>query len=189
MTVAALVALAIAIPAAAQANSVELATGAVETIQVSGIAAPACLVRPASAQRGINATFASTGTNGTVTIDNLVDPVSAQVLPSRITLVLPITCNSAHVLRLRSAGGALRREGAAVTRSGQFVDELPYAYGLRWAGGGSLLPIASGQTVTVAASGAASGLAEVTLAVSAGGPLLVAGRYGDTIIVELGAAD
>lgn len=178
-----------AAPADAQTTIIEDATRTGQTIQVSGIAPPACLVRAASGQRGVNATFASSGTNGTVTIDNLVDPVTARVLPSRITLALPIICNSAHVVRLRSAGGALRREGAAVVPGAVFTDELPYQYGLRWAGGGTVSPTASGQVVTVAASGAASGVAEVTLDVPSGGRPLVAGRYGDTIIVELGAAD
>jgi hypothetical protein len=179
----------LAAPAAAQTMLPEDAMLSTQTVQVSGIAPPACLVRPAGAQTGINATFVSSGTSGTVTISNLVDPVTARVLPSRITLMLPIICNSAHVVRLRSAGGALRREGAAVIAGGAFTDELPYEYGLRWAGGGTLSPQQSSQLVTVAANGAASGVAEVTLDVPGGGRPLVAGRYGDTIIVELGAAD
>lgn len=180
---------AIAAPAAAQTTIIEDASRTVQAVQVSGIAPPACLVRPAGGQRGINATFESTGSSGTVTISNLVDPVSARVLPSRITLTLPITCNSAHTVRLRSAGGALRREGTAVVPGAVFTDTLAYEYGLRWAGGGTLSPTASGRAVTVASSGAASGVAEVTLDVPGGGRPLVAGRYGDTIIVELGAAD
>jgi hypothetical protein len=176
-------------PLAAQTAIIEDAARTTQTVQVSGIAPPACLVRPASGQRGINATFESSGSSGTVNISNLVDPVSARVLPSRITLTLPITCNSAHIVRLRSAGGALRREGAAVVPGAVFADTLPYEYGLRWAGGGTLSPSQSSQAVTVAANGAASGVAEVTLDVPGGGRPLVAGRYGDTIIVELGAAD
>jgi hypothetical protein len=178
-----------AAPAAAQTMLPEDAVRTTQTVQVSGIAPAACLVRPAGGQNGINATFVSSGTSGTVTISNLVDPVTARVLPSRITLTLPITCNSAHVVRLRSAGGALRREGTAVVAGGAFTDELPYQYGLRWAGGGTLSPQQSSQLVTVASNGAASGVAEVTLDVPGGGRPLVAGRYGDTIIVELGAAD
>jgi hypothetical protein len=189
MRAAALILFALAAPAAGQAVVNEDAARTTQMIQVSGIAPPACLVRPASGQRGINATFESAGSSGTVNISNLVDPVSARVLPSRITLTLPITCNSAHVVRLRSAGGALRREGAAVVPGAVFTDQLPYEYGLRWAGGGTLSPQQSSQAVTVAANGAASGVAEVTLDVPGGGRPLVAGRYGDTIIVELGAAD
>ena len=178
-----------AAPAAAQTMLPEDAMRPTQTVQVSGIAPPACLVRPATGQRGVNATFESSGSSGTVTISNLVDPVSARVVPSRITLMLPIICNSAHVVRLRSAGGALRREGVAVVPGTVFTDELPYEYGLRWASGGTLSPQSSRQLVTVAANGAASGVAEVTLDVPGGGRPLVAGRYGDTIIVELGAAD
>ncbi|CAM3095950.1 hypothetical protein SPAN111604_03475 [Sphingomonas antarctica] len=189
MTRVAWLVIAIAAPLTAQTTTIDEASRTTQTIHVSGIAPPACLVRPAGGQRGINATFESTGSSGTVTISNLVDPISAKVLPSRITLTLPITCNSAHIVRLRSAGGALRREGAAVVPGAVFTDTLPYEYGLRWAGGGTLAPTASGQAVTVQASGAASGLAEVTLDVPGGGRPLVAGRYGDTIIVELGAAD
>jgi hypothetical protein len=187
MRLVALLPLLLAAPASAQV--IEDPARLTQTVQVSGIAPPACLIRPAGGQTGLNATFVSSGTSGTVTISNLVDPVSARVLPSRITLTLPITCNSAHVVRLRSAGGALRREGVAVTPSAVFTDVLPYEYGLRWAGGGTLSPQQSSQAVTVAANGAASGVAEVTLDVPGGGRPLVAGRYGDTIIVELGAAD
>jgi hypothetical protein len=189
MKPALLVAFVIASPAAAQTTIVEDAARSVQTVQVSGIAPPACLIHPAGAQSGINATFQGSGSTGTVTITNLVDPVTAQVLPSRITLTLPITCNSAHVVRLRSAGGALRREGTAVVQGSVFTDQLPYEYGLRWAGGGTLSPQQSSQLVTVAANGAASGVAEVTLDVPGGGRPLVAGRYGDTIVVELGAAN
>lgn len=180
----------LAAPALAQPVIIESTARAVQTVEVSGIAPPACLVRPANGQRGINATFETTGgSSGTVTITNLVDPTSARVLPSRITLSLPITCNSAHVVRLRSATGALRREREATIPAGAFTDVLPYEYGLRWAGGGTLSPAQSREMVTVAASGAASGLAEVTLDVPGGGRPLVAGRYGDAIVVELGAAD
>jgi hypothetical protein len=189
MRVVALLLALLASPVFAQTMTAEDAMRPTQTVQVSGIAPAACLVRPASAQRGINATFESSGNSGTVNISNLVDPVTARVLPSRITLALPIICNSAHVVRLRSAGGALRREGAAVVPGGAFTDELPYEFGLRWAGGGTLSPQQSSQLVTVASNGAASGVAEVTLDVPGGGRPLVAGRYGDTVIVELGAAD
>jgi hypothetical protein len=178
-----------AAPAAAQTAFVEQGTRAAQIIQVSGTAEPACLARPAGAQTGSNATFLGTASSGTVTIGNLADPVTAQALPSRITLMLPIICNSAHVVRLRSVGGALRREGAAVAAGSAFADQLPYQYGLRWAGGGSLSPQQSSQPLAVAANGAASGMAEVTLEVSGGGRPLVAGRYGDIVIVELGAAE
>ena len=189
MRASAFILVALASPAVAQTNVIEEAARTAQTVQVSGIAPPACVVRPAGAQNGINATFLGTGSSGTVTITNLVDPVTAQVLPSRITLTLPIICNSAHIVRLRSEGGALRREGTAVVQGSVFTDQLPYEYGLRWAGGGTLSPQQSSQLVTVAANGAASGVAEVTLDVPGGGRPLVAGRYGDTIIVELGAAD
>lgn len=189
MRAAALLLFVLASPVTAQTVVVEGAARGTQTIQVSGIAAPACLVRPASGQRGVNATFEGTGSSGTVTITNLADPVTARALPSRITLTLPITCNSAHVVRLRSTGGALRREGAAVVPGSMFSDQLPYEYGLRWAGGGTASPRQSSQSVTVAANGPAAGVAEVTLDLRGGGRLLVAGRYGDTIIVELGTAD
>lgn len=189
MRTALLSALLIAAPATAQTAVVDEAANSTRTIQISGIAAPACVIRPAGAQAGTNATFVGTASSGTVTITNLVDPVTAQPVPSRITLTLPIICNSAHVVRLRSAGGALRREGRAVVQGSVFTDQLPYSYSLRWAGGGTLSPQQSNQLVTVTASGAAAGVAEVTLDVPGGGRPLVAGNYGDTVIVELGAAD
>jgi hypothetical protein len=180
LLVAALAALA---PAAALAQTANIGQGRVDLV---GQAPSACLASAPTAPNATNATFSQAGVNSAeIRITQLVDPNTAQPVASSIDVAVPVICNSAHRVVVRSTNGALKRQGAPAQAQG-FRDSLTYNVSTAWAGqtnnGTSAAP------VIINAGDGAAGNVSVNISVPGGGDPLVAGIYEDSVIVELQVA-
>jgi hypothetical protein len=164
-----------------------------QPLEIAGEAPPACVVRAPTATAGTNVTFDPTGpAGGELRIVQLVDPTTAEPLPTSITLAVPVVCNSAHRIELRSLnGGLLRDRGNARNRQSNtgFGEFVPYRVGLAWAGQQRDVTSEEAQTLVVSTVRGAAGDATLSFTLPGGGGPLVAGRYADAIVVEFQATN
>jgi hypothetical protein len=178
------------LPSLASAQVVDTGQGRIELL---GEAPAACLLRAPVASNAVNATFGSaTATSAEIQIVQLANPQTAQAQAASIDLALPVVCNSAHRLTIRSLNGGLLRDGAttrvaaAADGLGEFVG---YQLGARWAGTEVSVESAVTNVILIDSARAAVGDVQLRFAVSAGGSALIAGRYADAVIVEFQAAN
>jgi hypothetical protein len=158
-------------------------------LEILGTANPACLIRTPSAASGNNATFQPIGASaGEIRIGEMVDTTTAQSRGASIDLVIPVVCNSPHRLVVRSGNGGLRRIGPAVA-AGPFRELLPYQVTTVWGEDQQALASQAGAPVLIVSSGARAGQLSLSFNVARGGQPLVAGNYGDQIVLELTAAN
>jgi len=171
-------------PAALAAQIVEPSQGRVEIV---GTSRPACVIGAASSMAGNNMTFTPlSNVSGQVRITDFVDS-NAVSRGASIDVILPVICNSAHRVVVRSGNGGLRRVGAPV-RPGPFAEFLPYRVNTAW--GAQQAGFTSDQGTLIINTGEArAGQVALSIAVARGGPPLVAGLYSDQIVVELQAAN
>lgn len=171
-------------PAAAAAQVVEPSQGRLEII---GTSRPACVIGAASSAAGNNMTFQPlSNVSGQIRITDFVDS-NAVSRGASIDVILPVICNSAHRIAVRSGNGGLRRVGAPV-RPGPFVEFLPYQVNTAW--GAQQAGFTTDQgTLIINAAEARAGQVSLSIAVARGGRPLVAGLYSDQIVVELQAAN
>lgn len=189
-TLLVIVALVALLPSLASAQVVDSGQGRLELL---GQAPAACLLRAPVASNAINATFGSAGpAGGEVQIVQLANPQTAQAQAASIDLALPVICNSAHQLTIRSTNGGLLRDGgssrivAPVNSLGEFV---AYELGALWAGRDVTVQSNVASAISIESAGASAGDVRLRLSVSAGGSALVAGRYADTVIIEFQATN
>lgn len=179
-----LTALLIAVPA--QAQVIDTASNRLELL---GDAPAACVIATATAGNGSNASFTSTGaTSARINITQLVDGTNASSLASSIELNVPVICNSAHRVVVRSTNGGLARLGGNQRGSGPFAEFLAYSFGIGWAGQQVDRGSDSGEVV-LDATQPAKGEVRLRVATPAGSGPLVAGQYNDTIVIEFQAAN
>ena len=161
-----------------------------QQLEVVATAAPACNVSSGTATGSSNASFRSDGTSGgTVSITALADPDTAQANPVSVQVEIPVICNSAHEVTVRSANGGMLRSGGANVDVGGFIQFLPYAVQLDWVG-----QSLSGQSddaglLTMVVPNAGEGLLLVDIDIAASEAPLIAGAYEDTIQIEITAAN
>jgi hypothetical protein len=181
-----LVALALLAPATAVAQvAVDPSLGRLE---IQGTANPACVIRAPSSAIGTNMRFEPSGASaGQVGITEFVD-ANAVSRGGSIAVTLPVICNSAHRVVVRSANAGLRRLGPAV-QAGPFATSFPYRVTTEWGGQSGQLATDQGGTLIIDASEARAGQLSLSINVAAGGRPLVAGTYSDQIVVELQAAN
>jgi hypothetical protein len=164
-----------------------------QALELVGEAPAACVLRAPSATAGVNANFDPTGpASGELRIVQMVDPNTAEPLPTSITLSLPVICNASHRIELRSQnGGLLRDRGNARNRQNGsgFGEFLTYRVGLNWAGQQREATSEEARNLIVAAPRGAAGDATISFSLPGGGGPLIAGRYSDAIIVEFQAAN
>lgn len=164
-----------------------------QPLELAGEAPPACVLRAPSATAGVNANFDPTGpASGELRIVQMVNPGTAEPLPTSITLALPVICNASHRIELRSQnGGLLRDRGNARNRQSStgFGEFLTYRVGLNWAGQQRDATSEEARNLSINAARGAAGDALLTFSLPGGGGPLVAGRYSDAIIVEFHAAN
>lgn len=165
----------------------------VQQIEIVGAAPAACVIQGAGASTGVNASFTVTGANsGTVSIAQMADPTTAQPRATSITVQLPVICNSANTLTVRSTTGGLLRVGGNQRNAQQqdaFREFLPYALTANWAGNNVQAASNAGAPLTILSNNGGAGSVQVGFSVPAGGTPLLAGAYADSIIVEFGAAN
>lgn len=182
-----LVAVALAFPAAGQAQELNRAA---QRLELAANAPVACVISPPSVGNQANASFAATSaSSGQVNITEFVDPANATSRASSIELNLPMVCNASHSVRISSANGGLLRAGAAGRAgTGAFAEFLAYNVGVDWSGR-SVNLLTSDNTATIAASDPGKGEMTIRIATPAGSGPLVAGQYSDSIVVEVQPAN
>jgi hypothetical protein len=190
-------ALGAALPAAAQSTSASLpvtesTSGPMSTalttqhLSVEGVNPVACSIRVITLNAGSAATLTS-ATQGNALVQlgspNFVD---AQSTPTggKVYLGVPIICNGAHTVVVRSTNGRLTLESGAAGGNG-FRNTVDYTLTTSWAGLNQSFNTTSASTLQIPVSQANSGDALVTIDIPAGGQPLVAGIYSDLIVVEV----
>ncbi len=174
----------IAVPA--QAQVIDTASNRLELL---GDAPAACVFAAPTAGTASNASLAVTGnTSARINITQLVDGTNATSLPSSIELNLPVICNSAHRVIVRSTNGGLARIGANSRGSGPFAEFLTYSFGIGWAGQQLDRGSDTGDVV-LDATQPAKGEVRLRVVTPAGSGPLVAGQYNDAIVIEFQAAN
>jgi hypothetical protein len=146
----------------------------------------ACVAASPGSAAGANATFQSLSAGAAeVRITEMIDPQTSQARASSINILLPIICNTAHRLVLRSGNGGLLRDGGnAQQQAGGFREFVPYQVSASWSGQDVSASSDQGD-VSINVGDGAAGEASVTIDVPAGGAPLVAGGYGDSVVIEL----
>ena len=178
------------LPSLAVAQVVDTGQGRVELL---GQAPAACLLSAPIASNAVNATFGNaTATSAEIQIVQLANPQTAQAQAASIDLALPVICNSAHRLTIRSLNGGLLRDGGtarAPAAPGAFGEFVGYQLGARWAGTDVSVESAVTSIILIDSARASAGDVQLRFAVPAGGSALIAGRYADAVIVEFQAAN
>ena len=172
-------------PAAAAAQIVEPSQGRLEIL---GTSRPACVMGSATSAAGRNMTFQPlTTVSGQVNITEFVDS-NAVPRGGSIEVILPLVCNAAHRVTVRSANGGLRRAGPPAPPS-PFAEFVPYRVDTVWGSQQTGFTTNQGGPLVISAAEARSGQLSIAINVPQGGPPLVAGRYGDQIVLEVEAAN
>lgn len=179
-----------ALPTLASAQTVDTGQGRIELL---GQAPSACLLRSPVALGALNAALdGATASGAEIRIVQLANPQTAQAQAASIDLALPVVCNAAHRLTIRSLNGGLLRDGGTARAPGP-VDGLgefvSYRLSARWAGTETSVESAVTNLILIESANAATGDVQLRFAVAAGGSALIAGRYADAIIVEFQAAN
>ena len=162
-----------------------------QQLRLAGTAPAACLLSAPVVNAATNASFAVTGASSAqIAITQLVDTQTATSLASTIALSLPVTCNASNTVTLRTTNGGLRRAGSAagLAAPGGFSEFLSYRLGLDWAGQ-SLDQASTAGEATIASAQPAQGNMVLRVSTTAGNGPLVAGRYDDSIVIEVHAAN
>jgi len=178
-----LIAAALVLPTAAQAQELDRAS---QRLELAGNAPVACVINSPSVGTQTNTSFISTSaSSGQVNITEFVDPTNATSRASSIELNLPMVCNASHSVRVSSANGGLLRAGAVSrTATGGFSEFLAYNVGLDWAGR-SVDLLTTNNTANIDAADPGKGEMTIRIATPAGTGPLVAGQYSDSIVVEV----
>jgi hypothetical protein len=170
-------------PATALAQTASIGQGRLDLV---GQAPSACLASAPTAPNATNATFQQTGSNAAeIRITQLVNPETAEPVASSIDVAVPVICNSAHRVVVRSTNGALTRQGQAVQANG-FRSSLAYNLSTAWAG--QTNNGTSASPVIINTADGAAGSVSVNISVPGGGGPLVAGIYEDSVVIELQVA-
>lgn len=172
---------------AATAAPAQVVDTAGQPLRLEGTAPTACVLGEAVASAASNASFSAASTGGgQIAITQLVNAQDATALASSLDLALPVRCNASHRVVVRSANGGLLRSGAAdggQRGSAPFADFLAYRYRLDWAGRDIDRSSDMGLLALDVAS-PAQGEMQLRVSTNAGGSPLVAGQYGDTLVIE-----
>ena len=158
---------------------------------VTGTATKVCVLPPpVTTGTASNATFASNA----ITITQFIDPSTALVTPSSLSLQFPNTlCNYPAKVSLQSRNGGLVSSGASAVAngSGAFLQNVPYKVSATWGTFSLALDTTSSKGATVTASndtaGATSGNLTLTIATEPSLLPVPQGTYQDTLLLKIGA--
>jgi hypothetical protein len=159
-------------------------------IEIAGTAPNACVVRAPTAGSATNASYRFDSNGGRVVIAQLVDSANGQSLAAAMSLTIPVICNGAHLLMVRSANRGLALGGVAgQPNSGPFAASVPYRVESEWGGQtNGFLSNAAGALEGLFYS-ARAGQMSLSISIPAGGQPLIAGTYSDEIVLEFQAAN
>ena len=186
-----------ALPAMAQTNAAQTLTesqsGPVDPglseqrLSIEGAAPVACSIRVVTLGAGSAGSLqAATQGNAIVRLGtpDFVNPTTAVPTGGQVFIGVPVSCNGAHTLIVRSTNGRLTLESGAAAAGG-FRNTVDYSLTAQWAGLNQTFNTQSASTLQIPVSQANSGDALVTIDIPAGGQPLVAGIYSDLIVVEV----
>ena len=175
-------------PSLVMAQQAAIDTGSVQT-QFGGTANFACLASTPQGTQTTGARFSATGSVAQVAFDTptVIDPNTLIAREFSVTLSVPVTCNGAHSVSVRSARGGMQLQTPIAQAIGlsSRIDMDINAGWLGETGRVSTLGLPIGFTLNK--NDGASGLVEVTVSGKPGTNPLVAGRYSDEIIIDLAA--
>lgn len=155
-------------------------TGGNELV-ITGQSPQACVISGAAQSSVSNATVTTGAGAAQVVVGQLVD-LNAVPLAARVSVALPVICNTANVVSISTSNGALTLENPAPAAPG-FRSQLPYQLSATWAG--QQETVNSGTPLTITSANAATGNLLLTIAIPAGGEPLIAGTYTDSVVVLL----
>lgn len=185
-TLSLLAAIAALAPGLAFAQTANIGQGRLDLV---GQAPSACLISQPTASTGQNATLSQTGAQSAqIRISELVDPQTAQPRASSMNVTLPVICNAAHRLTVKSGNGGLLRAGGRRGAVNGFRQLLPYQVSADWSGQSITGSSETGTPVTINSPNGAAGQVSLSITVPAGGDPLVAGSYSDSVVIELQVA-
>lgn len=185
-TLACLTLVAALAPGFALAQTANIGQGRLDIV---GQAPSACLISQPTASTGQNATLSQTGAQSAeIRISELVDPQTAQPRASSMNVALPVICNTAHRLTVKSGNGGLLRAGGRRGAVSGFRQLLPYNVSADWSGQSITGSSTSGTPVTINSANGAAGQVSLSISIPAGGEPLVAGSYSDSVVIELQVA-
>jgi hypothetical protein len=177
---------ALLVPGLAFAQEIDLATGQAQT-QFTGRAPLACLLSTPVGTQVAGAVFTTSGASAQLTFssDTLINPQTAIAQAFSMSLTVPVLCNAAHSVTVRSVRGGMAPATQSADVAG-FSSRIDFGIGARWAGT-NVTGTTNGAplTLTINTQDAASGSIEVNLTGIAGTNPLVAGRYSDEIVIDL----
>ena len=174
------------LPWAVHAQQVAVDVGSAQT-QFRGTANFACLVSTPIANRVSDATFTSSGSSGQLAFSpaTVVDPDTLIARAFSVSLSVPVTCNGAHSVSVRSARGGMQLQ-TPVTQAIGLSSRIDLDVNANWLGDSNQISTSGSPIgVTLSKTTGASGSVEVTVTGRAGNAPLVAGRYSDEIVVDL----
>ena len=184
----AVIAAALLAPMLATAQTTEVGRA---RLDLAGQAPSVCVISGPTAVSGANATFSPDGAQqGQITITELADPQTAVPQAASINLALPVICNAAHSVVISTTNGGLARAGAAAGNAevNGFRQFVPYQLSVSWAGQSANATSQAGPTITIKSNDGAAGQLSLVVKVPGGGAPLVAGAYGDQVVVQLQVA-
>ena len=178
--------LAAALPAEARAQD-----SATAQFTLTGTAIPVCnLPAPVTTGAAANATFAS----NTITLTQFIDPQTALVNQSNLTVQFPNTlCNYNATVTLSSKnGGMVAGNGSVIAGgSGTFLTKVPYTASASWGSFSLALDTSALSGAAAAVSkqtgGANSGNLLLTFATQASAAPVAQGTYQDVLTIKIGA--
>lgn len=160
-------------------------------LTITGTAIPVCnLLAPVTAGSATNATFAS----NTITLTQFIDPQTALVNQSNLTVQFPNTlCNYNATVTLSSKNGGMTASNASVIAggSGAFLQKVPYTVAANWGNFSLALDTSalSGASTSVSkqTGGANAGNLSLTFATQASAVPVAQGTYQDVLTIKVGA--
>ena len=174
------------LPFSVFAQQVDVNSGIAET-QFRGTAGFACLVSSPQGNQITGATFTASGSVAQLAFqsETVVDPATLIARPFSVSLSVPVTCNGAHSVTVRSARGGMQL-ATPVTQAIGLASRIDFNVRAVWLGDSNQIStFGSPIGATISKTTGASGSVEVTVNGRAGSDPLVAGRYSDEIIVDL----
>ena len=156
-------------------------------LDIEGTAPVRCSIQPIALAPGSFGALQPAGQGSAVVrlgSPDFVDPTTAVPVGGELGLSVPIICNGAHVLHVRSSNGRLTLESGAAAGGG-FANSLDYGLTASWAGESQSFNTTGASSLEIPVGQASSGDALVTIVVPSGGSPLVAGTYSDLIVVEV----
>lgn len=165
-----------------------------DSMEFGGTAPPICTFTSTLAELTSTNMNLASGASNQIEIESLTDPNSSLLKPASIHIEILGTCNQTHFFTVMTRNGGLALSHSPDIVGGAFVTHLNYRTQVNWAGKSTLM-VTDGapgkKTPSTIVDGANSGPLSLQIFVDEAendmNTPVVAGRYLDTLIVQIGA--